>query len=67
MVVPMVSAWAACHCTVQVDRQEITPMVSRSELSDLLVLGVRGHLWEVGSQRGSVTCKLFQLFVFVCF
>lgn len=67
MVVPMVSAWAACHRTVQVDRQEITPVVSRSELSDLLVFGVRGHLWEVGSQWGSVTCKLFRLLVFICF
>lgn len=31
-------------------------------LSDLLVVGVRGRLREVGSEWGSVTCK--HLFVF---
>lgn len=37
-------------------------MGSGRSLSDLLVVGVRGRLREVGSEWGSVTCK--QLLVF---
>lgn len=37
-------------------------MGSGRSLSDLLVVGVRGRLREVGSEWGSVMCK--QLFVF---
>lgn len=32
-------------------------MGSGGSLSDLLVVGVRGRLREVGSEWGSVTCK----------